>query len=77
MIQITQLNLQAMPVKLVTNRPVLREGQMKTAIALLVAVVVPFGTVVLAGVVANHLLAIYRQRRSHCATSTTCWPLGR
>ena len=33
---------------------------MKTAIALLVAVVVPFGTVVLAGVVANHLLAIYR-----------------
>jgi hypothetical protein len=44
---------------------------MKTAIALLVAVVVPFGTVVLAGVMANQLLAIYRQRRSHCATSTT------
>jgi hypothetical protein len=40
---------------------------MKTAIALLVAVVVPFGLVVLAGVVANRLLAIYRQRRSHCA----------
>ena len=38
---------------------------MKTAIALLVAVVVPFGTVVLAGVMANQLLAIYRQRRSH------------
>ena len=37
---------------------------MKTAIALLVAVVVPFGTVVLAGVMANQLLAIYRQRRS-------------
>ena len=40
---------------------------MKTAIAILVAVVVPFGLVVLAGVVANHLLAIYRERRSHCA----------
>ena len=37
---------------------------MKTAIALLVAVVVPFGTVVLAGVVANHLLRWMRQRRS-------------
>ena len=44
---------------------------MKTAIALLVAVVVPFGTVVLAGVVANHLLAIYRQRRSHAADLVT------
>ena len=44
---------------------------MKTAIALLVAVVVPFGTVVLAGVVANHLLAIYRRRRSHCAIGFT------
>jgi hypothetical protein len=32
---------------------------------------VPFGTVVLAGVMANQLLAIYRQRRSHCETSTT------
>jgi hypothetical protein len=48
---------------------------MKTAIALLVAVVVPFGLVVLAGVVANRLLAVYRQRRSRCATSTS-WPLG-
>ena len=40
---------------------------MKTAITLLVAVVMPFGLVVLAGVVVSRMLAKYRQHRhSHC-----------
>jgi hypothetical protein len=43
---------------------------MKLAITLLVAAVMPFGLVVLAGVVASHMLArYYRQRRSGCRTS--------
>jgi hypothetical protein len=41
----------------------------KLAITLLVAAVMPFGLVVLAGVVASRMLARYRQRRSDRRTS--------
>ena len=47
-----------------------KEGQVKLAITLLVGVLMPFGLVVLAGVVASRMLARYhRQRRSDGRTS--------